>query len=94
MKISLHAISRYRERSNTPEGTDEEIIDKIHQALATSRLVQLRSKKERVSKLLTHGAGATYHQSGAEVFVRVGDTVVSAYMYFRDRWMPVKESTL
>ena len=91
MKISLHALSRYRERIETEDaGTDDEIAGKILHAFRHSRPVQLRSAKERVSKLLRHGVETQYRQFQDLVLVVTGGSIVSVYLYYRDRWMPLK----
>jgi hypothetical protein len=83
--VSLHAISRWRERADD-SSDDDAIIGRITHALLHSRPVRLRSRKERISKMLKHGNATTYHQSGQHVFVLTGSTVVSVYLYNRDRW--------
>ena len=91
MKVSLHALSRYRERIDTEDaGDDDEITDKILHAFRHSRPVQLRSAKERVSKLLRHGVETAYRQYQDQVLVVTGGSVVSVYYYSPDRWMAVK----
>jgi hypothetical protein len=91
MKVSLHAISRYRERIETDcAGDDAEITGKILAAYANSRLVQLRSVKERISKLLRHKTKTDYLQHGEMVLVVSDDVVISLYLYEKSRWMPVK----
>jgi hypothetical protein len=89
MKVSLHALSRYRERIEHGE-TDEQISDKIRAMLVNARPVQLRSKAERVRKLLSHGVETSYLQSGECVFVIAKGLLVSVYLYQRDRWQAVK----
>ena len=89
MKVSLHALSRYRERIETDDaGTDDEIVGKILHAFRHSRLVQLRSTKERISKLLRHKIETSYNQHGNMVLVVAGGSVISIYLYERDRWEP------
>lgn len=91
MKVSLHALSRYRERIETEDaGGDDEIAGKILHAFRHSRLVQLRSKKERISKLLKHGTQTEYHQAQDMVLVVADGIIVSVYYYNKDRWMAVK----
>ena len=91
MKVSLHALSRYRERIETGDtGTDDENVGKILHAFRHSRPVQLRSKRERISKLLKHGTQTSYHQSQNMVLVIAGGSVLSIYEYFPDRWQAVK----
>ena len=89
--VSLHALSRYRERIETGgAGTDDEITVKILHAFRHSRPVQLRSKRERISKLLKHGTQTSYHQSQKMVLVIADGSVISVYEYFPDRWEAVK----
>lgn len=91
MKVSLHALSRYRERIETEDaGDDDGVTGKILRAFRYSRPVQLRSAKERVSKLLRHGVKTSYHQTQDMVLVVADGSVVSVYIYTRDRWQPVK----
>ena len=91
MKVSLHAVSRYRERIETEDaGADDEITDNILHAFRHSRPVQLRSKRERISKLLKHGTQTSYHQSQKMVLVIADGSVISVYEYFPDRWEAVK----
>ena len=91
VKVSLHALSRYRERIETEDaGTDGELASKILHAFRHSRLVQLKSKRERISKLLKHGTQTSYHQSQNMVLVIAGGNVISVYEYFPDRWQAVK----
>ena len=91
MKVSLHALSRYRERIEAEDaGADDEIAYKIMHAYRHSRPVQLRSAKERVSKLLRHGVETQYRQCQDLVLVVTGGSIVSVYLYYRDRWMPLK----
>ena len=88
VKVSLHALSRYRERIETEDaGTDDEITGKILHAFGNSRPVQLRSTKERISKLLRHKIETSYNQHGNMVLVVAGGSIVSVYYYSRDRWM-------
>jgi hypothetical protein len=89
MRVSLHAISRYRERIEHGE-TDEQISNKIRAKLVNARPVQLRGKAERVRKLLSHGVETSYLQSGECVFVIAKGLLVSVYLYQRDRWQAVK----
>lgn len=91
MRVSLHALSRYRERIETEDaGTDDEIASKILHAFRHSRPVQLRSTRERISKLLKHGVDTEYRQYQDQVLVVTGGSVVSVYYYSPDRWMAVK----
>ncbi len=91
MRVSLHALSRYRERIETEDaGTDDEIASKILRAFRHSRPVQLRSTKERISKLLKHRVETEYRQYQDQVLVVTGDSVVSVYVYSKDRWEAVK----
>lgn len=92
MRVSLHALSRYRERIETEDaGTDDdEIAGNILHALRRSRPVQLRSKRERIGKLLKHGAHAGYRQYQNMVMVIADGSVLSVYEYFPDRWQAVK----
>ena len=91
MKVSLHALSRYRERIETEDaGDDDEITDKILHAYYHSRPVQLRSTRERISKLLKHGVETEYRQYQDQVLVVTGGSIVSVYVYSRDRWEAVK----
>ena len=91
MKVSLHALSRYRERIETDAaGDDDDVRYKILIAYRHSRLVQLRSKKERISKLLRHGVETQYRQYQNQVLVVTGGSIVSVYAYSRDRWEAVK----
>ena len=91
MKVSLHALSRYRERIETDDAsTDDEIVGKILHAFRRSRLVQLRSTKERISKLLKHGTRTSYRQYQDMVLVVADGIIVSVYYYNRDRWEAVK----
>ena len=93
MRVSLHALSRWRERIDTGLDTilpDAEIVNGIKLALSHSRMVQLRSRKERISKLLRHGVETSYHQHGDQVFVVAGGNVVSVYLYEKSRWEAVK----
>ena len=91
MKVSLHALSRYRERIETDAaGTDDEIVGKILHAFRHSRPVQLRSTKERISKLLKHRVETEYRQYQDQVLVVTGGSVVSVYFYSKDRWEAVK----
>ena len=91
VRVSLHALSRYRERIETEgAGTDDEITGKILHAFRHSRPVQLRSVKERISKLLRHKTETSYHQHGNMVLVVAGGSVISIYFYERDRWQAVK----
>ena len=91
MKVSLHALSRYRERIETEDaGTDDEITGKILHAFRHSRPVQLRSTRERISKLLKHGVDTEYRQYQGQVLVVTGGSVVSVYFYSKDRWEAVK----
>lgn len=86
--VSLHAISRWRERAQegANTGTDDEIRVRIGSAMLHSRPVRLRSAKERISKAIIHGKLAQYLQSGGVVLVLADDTVLSVYAYERDRW--------
>jgi hypothetical protein len=93
MRVSLHAISRYRERIEHGE-TDEQISNKIRAMLVNARPVQLRSKAERVRKLLSHGVETSYLQSGECVFVIAKGLLVSVYLYDRQRWETIKGNTL
>lgn len=86
LMVSLHAISRWRERSPDCDGTDDEIRAKIGAALARSRIVRLRGCRERVGKALTHGSLATFHHFGEVVLVVTESDVVSVYSYERRRW--------
>ena len=88
MIISLHGLSRYRERIHHGE-TDEEITKKIRASLAKARPVQLKSKGERIRKLLSHGVATQYLQSGECVFVVAQGSLVSIYYYDRQRWQPL-----
>ena len=91
MRVSLHALSRYRERIETEDAGDDDVIaGKILHAFRHSRPVQLRSKKERISKLLRHGVETTYRQYQDQVLVATGGSIVSVYYYSRDRWEAVK----
>lgn len=91
MRVLLHALSRYRERIETEDaGTDDEIASKILHAFRHSRLVQLRSTRERISKLLKHGTQTSYRQHQDMVLVVADESLVSVYFYNRDRWEPVK----
>jgi hypothetical protein len=91
MRVSLHSLSRYRERIETDcAGNDDEITGKILAAYANSRPVQLRSVKERISKLLRHKTKTDYRQHGEMVLVVSDDVVISLYLYDRARWQPVK----
>ena len=87
MKVSLHALSRYRERIETEDaGDDDDLTDKILHAYRHSRPVQLRSKKERISKLLRHGVETQYRQFGDMVLVVSDSVIISVYLYERQRW--------
>ena len=91
VKVSLHALSRYRERIETEDAGDDDVIaGKILHAFRHSRPVQLRSKKERISKLLKHGTQTSYYQVQDMVLVVAGGSVISIYFYSKDRWQPVK----
>ena len=91
VKVSLHALSRYRERIEIEDaGDDDEITDKILHAFINSRPVQLRSTRERISKLLRHKIATSYNQHGNMVLVVAGGSIVSVYYYSRDRWEAVK----
>ena len=92
MRVSLHALSRYRERIETEDaaGDDDLITAKILHAYRNSRSVQLRSAKERVSRLLRHGVETTYRQYQDQVLVVIGGSVVSVYLYEKSRWEAVK----
>ena len=91
VKVSLHALSRYRERIETEDaGADDDIADKILRAYWNSRPVQLRSTRERISKLLKHGTQTEYHQAQDMVLVVADGIIVSVYYYNRDRWAAVK----
>ena len=90
MRVSLHALSRYRERIETEGGVDDDLTDKILHAYYHSRPVQLRSARERISKLLKHGVETEYCQYNDQVLVVTGCSIVSVYAYNRDRWMAVK----
>ena len=91
MRVSLHALSRYRERIETDAaGDDDDLTDKILHAFRQSRPVQLRSKRERISKLLKHGVDTEYRQYHDQVLVVTGGSIVSVYYYSKDRWEPVK----
>ena len=91
VRVSLHALSRYRERIETDAaGGDDDVRYKILIAYRNSRPVQLRSTKERVSKLLRHGVETTYRQYQDQVLVVTGGNVVSVYLYEKSRWEPVK----
>lgn len=91
VKVSLHALSRYRERIDTEDaGDDDEITDKILHAYYHSHPMQLRSARERISKLLKHGVETEYRQYQDQVLVVTGGSIVSVYYYSRDRWMAVK----
>ena len=91
MRVSLHALSRYRERIETEDaaGDDDLITAKILHAYRNSRPVQLRSTRERISKLLKHGTQTEYRQFQDMVLVIADGSVVSVYFYNRDRWMSV-----
>ena len=91
VKVSLHALGRYRERIETDDaGDDDEITGKILHAFRHSRPVQLRSTRERISKLLMHKIKTSYHQLQDMVLVVADGSVVSVYFYNRDRWQSVK----
>ena len=91
MKVSLHALSRYRERIETEDaGDDDDLTDKILHAYYHSRPMQLRSARERISKLLKHGVKTEYRQYSDQVMVVTGGSIVSVYYYSRDRWESVK----
>lgn len=89
--ISLHAISRWRERAEDHEqrGTDTEIRQRIGMAFISSREVRLKHPGERANKLATHGP-ATFHHFGSVVLVLSGDSIVSVYGYVAKRWEAVK----
>ena len=91
MKVSLHALSRYRERIETDGvGDDDEITSNILHAFKHSRPMRLRSARERISKLLKHGVETEYRQYNDQVLVVTGCSIVSVYVYSRDRWEAVK----
>ena len=91
MKVSLHALSRYRERIETEDaGDDDDLTDKILHAYYHSRPMRLRSARERISKLLKHGVETEYRQYSDQVLVVTGGSVVSVYFYSKDRWEAVK----
>ena len=91
MKVSLHALSRYRERIETEDaGDDDDLTDRILHAYYHSRPMRLRSARERISKLLKHGVETEYRQYNDQVLVVTGCSIVSVYVYSRDRWEAVK----
>ena len=89
LAVTLHAISRWRERAADGDGTDNEIRAKIGMALLRGRAVRLRSLSERTLRAVTHGALADFHHSGQVVLVLTNDAVVSVYAYEGDRWESV-----
>ena len=91
MRVSLHAISRWRERV-APESTADDfyIAGDILHSLKNSREVRLKNARERVSKLLKHGDKAKYHQHQDHVLVVAGGSILSVYFYDASRWEAVK----
>lgn len=88
--VTLHALSRWRERrydiTDTTKRTDDEIRVEIGRAFMRARPVRLRKERERALKALRNGGTATYHHFDNVVLVVTDDAVVSVYEYERTRW--------
>lgn len=87
MRISDHAISRWRERIN-PASTesDSQVTAVITKLLTNALPVRLRSARGRIDQLLTHGEEAQHLRSGDALLVVVDKVVTSVYWYDRTRW--------
>lgn len=87
VKISDHAISRWRERINpASKASDDQVIVAINKLLSHAVPVRLRSARGRIDQLLTHGQGAQHLRSGDVLLVVVDKVVTSVYWYDRPRW--------
>lgn len=87
MRVSDHAISRWRERIKMGSKADDAtIIRQIQQRLAIAVPVRLRSASARIGQLTAHGAPATHLRAGDAVLVLVDGVVTSVYWYDKVRW--------
>lgn len=88
LTVTLHAISRWRERAPEleQEGTDDEIRARIGHALLHSRAVRLKNPVERALKSVQNGSIASFHHYSGTVIVVTDGAVVSVYSYDRARW--------
>lgn len=92
LTITLHAISRWRERAaeaeQMPKATDQQIMVAIGRSLMRARNVRPADARDRVHKVLRHGALSTYHHdsAGRIVLVVSDGAVVSVYEYVKKRW--------
>lgn len=94
LNITLHAISRWRERRYDWQDkrirSDDEVRVEIGKALLRSRRVRLRNEAERARKALTHGAFATYQHWSNVIIVVSDNTVLTVYAYEGARWEETK----
>jgi hypothetical protein len=85
--VTLHAISRWRERAPGVHSGDDDVIRKrIGIALVNSRPVRLKNPVERAMKSLWGGGLATFHHHGQVVLVVTDSAVVSVYCCESERW--------
>jgi len=91
IKVTNHAVTRYRERKEIDNLNDEQIREQIAERLSNAVLVEHKDPADLVRALLRHNyQKANYYRRGGLVFVVSADgTVLTVHKGEAKQWRPV-----
>ena len=80
MKITKHAIDRYRQRRGKENCSDEVIEVAIRQVLYRAREVKLKPEYRTTALLCHKFEEAQYLLAGKFIFVKVNDSIITVHL--------------
>jgi hypothetical protein len=91
IKVSNHALARYKQRADCTLTDDELIIEELKKRLAGAVLVEHKTPTEAALALIRHNyEPAVYYRRGGIVFVLAKDnTVLTVHRGEAKKWRPV-----
>lgn len=83
--VSLHALSRYRERTGTQK-SDQTVCNRITEQLMRAQPMRLKPEFMAI-EMINHGIHANYWRLGDLMFVVENEVVVTVHRGEADRWI-------
>lgn len=91
IKVTNHAVTRYRERTDSKTLTDQQVRDTIKQLVSKGALVEHKRQEDAVMAIIQHKCEKAYYyrRAGLVFVVSQDNTVLTVHRGEAKKWRPV-----